>query len=58
MEGTSPTPRASFRIDKNDKLASPVVFLVSEVKVHDDGSRVLTVRTRVSIENACGGPVR
>lgn len=58
MDGTSPKPRSSFGWHVRDKQPAAVLFLVAEVGIHDDGTRILTVRTRVSIENACGIPVR
>lgn len=59
VDGNTPYPRSSFRKGTaNDTPPLPTAFLVAEVKVDDDGTRILTVRTRVSIENACGVPVR
>lgn len=60
VDGTSSAmPKTTFGVSGGDDNApAAVIFLVAEVKMHDNGTRVLSVRTRVSIENACGVPVR
>lgn len=61
MDGNLPKPKMSFGVGGTDRRDTPpaaVLFLVAEIRVHDDGTRILTLRTRVSIENACGVPVR
>ncbi|CAM9721183.1 unnamed protein product [Scytosiphon promiscuus] len=61
MDGNLPKPKLSFGVGGTDRRDAPpaaVLFLVAEITVHDDGARILTLRTRVSIENACGVPVR
>ncbi|CAM9649688.1 unnamed protein product [Ectocarpus fasciculatus] len=63
MDGSTPKARTTFDAGRGggggrDKQPAAVLFLVAEVSVEDDGTRVLTVRTRVSIENSCGVSVR
>ncbi|CAM9862638.1 unnamed protein product [Ectocarpus sp. 12 AP-2014] len=67
MDGSTPRARSTFEAGRGggsgggggrDKSPAAVLFLVAEVSVDDDGTRVLTVRTRVSIENSCGVSVR
>lgn len=60
---SSAKPKTTFGVSgggggDDDNAPAAVIFLVAEVKMHDNGTRVLSVRTRVSIENACGVPVR
>ncbi|CAM9750766.1 unnamed protein product, partial [Ectocarpus sp. 8 AP-2014] len=65
-DGSTPKARTTFEAGRGgggggggrDKSPAAVLFLVAEVSVDDDGTRVLTVRTRVSIENSCGVSVR
>ena len=60
IDGHTPKPRSTFEKagPQSDDSPAATLFLVAEVKVDDDGTRILTVRTRVSIENACGVPIR
>ena len=60
MDGLSPKAKSSFGRDDFRGKTTPaaIVFLVAEVRMEYDGTRVLTLRTRVSIENACPVPVR
>lgn len=61
MDGNLPKPKMTFGVggvDARDAPPAAVLFLVAEIRVHDDGTSILTVRTRVSIENSCGVPVR